>query len=316
VLNDVVDAGLRERLDPRIAFYSFQRRQGSRNPWPLVRVNLLVNRIRPDIIHAHDWHLRAAFPIRRCKIVLTVHSTLAAIPKPVPPYDGVFAISEAVAEEVQQRTRGVRPTVVHNGISVDSIRREKRTNQGLFRIVQVARLDHNHKGQDLLIQAVARIRDQHPEMEISLDLIGDGESRGFLEDMVHELGLDKVVIFRGLLKRSQIHDELCRYDLLVQASRYEGFGLAVVEGMAAGVPVLVSDLEGPQEIIEKGRLGFLFQPESVEDCARQIANIHDLRATDTLKKMTGAARQHAFEKYDVRRTAEEYLAAYREVLSA
>ena len=86
--------------------------------------------------------------------------------------------------------------------------------------------------------------------------------------------------------------------------------------MVAGVPVLVSDLEGPREIIEEGPFGFLFKPESVEDCARQIATIHDLRATDTLAQMIAEARQHALEKYDVRRTAEEYLAAYREVLSA
>jgi glycosyltransferase involved in cell wall biosynthesis len=316
VLNDIVSESLRSRLDSTVAFHSFQRRQGSRNIWPLVRANFLMNRICPDIIHVHDWHLRGAFPFRTCKIVLTVHTTLAAIPEPVPPYDRVFAISEAVADEVQQRTHGVRPIVVDNGIPIGNIRHEKRTNQGPFRIVQVARLDHNHKGQDLLIQAIAKIRDRYPTLDVSLDLIGDGTSREFLEGMARELGMDKVVAFRGTLSRSQIYEELCQYDLLVQASRYEGFGLAVVEGMAAGVPVLVSDLEGPREIVEQGRLGFLFQPESAEDCARQIVSIYEHRATDTLAQTIEAARQHAVEKYDVRRTAEEYLAAYQKVLSA
>jgi glycosyltransferase involved in cell wall biosynthesis len=274
-----------------------------------------MNRIQPDIVHLHGCDLKKIFPFRRSKMVLTIHTTRAPIRKTLPHFDKVFAISEAVAEEVQGRTHWARPKVVQNGIPVNSIRREKRTNQGIFRIVQVARLAHNHKGQDLLIQAVAKIRDQYPTMDFSLDLIGDGDSRGFLEGMVRELGLNKVVTFRGTLPRSQIYEELCQYDLLVQASRYEGFGLAVVEAMAAGVPVLVSDLEGPREIIEKGRLGFLFQPESIEDCARQIANIHDLRVDDSLAQMIGEARQHVLEKYDVKRTAEEYLAEYRNVLS-
>jgi glycosyltransferase involved in cell wall biosynthesis len=315
VLNDIIDAELRKRLDPRIPFFSFQRRPGSRNLWPLVRVNLLMNRIQPDIVHSHTSGLEKLFPFRRFKMVLTVHATRQPTPPRVLPYDRVFAISEAVADEVQQRTRMARPTVVNNGIPVDRIRRNKEANQGLFRIVQVARLDHNHKGQDLLIQAVARIRDRYPTMDISLDLIGDGESRGYLERMTSEFGVNKVVTFRGTLPRSQIYEELCRYDLLVQASRYEGFGLAVVEAMAAGVPVLVSDLEGPREIIEMGRLGFLFQPESVEDCARQIANVHDRRSSASLAQVLLAAREKALIKYNVKRTAEIYLAEYLEILS-
>jgi glycosyltransferase involved in cell wall biosynthesis len=316
VLNDIIDPGLRCRIDPAVSFICLQRRLGSRSLWPFVQLRLSMNRIRPDVVHLHGSGLEKIFLFRRFKMVLTVHSTRLPIPSRVLLYDRVFAISEAVADEVQQRTHMAHPTVVNNGIPVGRICRKKTENQGLFRIVQVARLDHNHKGQDLLIQAVARIRDRYPTIDISLDLIGDGESRGYLEGMTSEFGLNKVVTFRGTLPRSQIYEELCQYDLLVQASRYEGFGLAVVEAMTAGVPVLVSDLEGPREIIEKGRLGFLFQPESVEDCARQIANIQELRATDTLAQMIGAARQHALEKYDVRRTAEEYLAAYREVLSA
>jgi glycosyltransferase involved in cell wall biosynthesis len=319
VLNNEIDDGLRGRIDSAVTFLALRRQPGSRSLMPLLRLHSLIGQVQPDIIHLHDWGLTNVILFRRRQMVLTVHTTRTTVrkrvPKRIPRLGRIFAISKAVADDIQQRY-GLRQPVVINGVRTGDIRFEVKANRGPFRIVQVARLDHNIKGQDLLIQAVAKIRDQHPNMDISLDLIGDGDSRGILEGMAHELGLDRVVTFRGTLPRSQIYEELCQYDLLVQASRYEGFGLAVVEAMVAGVPVLVSDLEGPREIIEEGPFGFLFKPESVEDCARQIATIHDLRATDTLAQMIAEARQHALEKYDVRRTAEEYLAAYREVLSA
>ena len=66
------------------------------------------------------------------------------------------------------------------------------------------------------------------------------------------------------------------YDLLVQPSRYEGFGLTVVEGMAAGVPVLVSDIEGPMEVIDKGRHGFAFRSEDFHDCGDRMMEIMEL----------------------------------------
>jgi glycosyltransferase involved in cell wall biosynthesis len=319
VLNNEIDDGLRGRIDSAVTFLALRRQPGSRSLMPLFRLHSLISQVQPDIIHLHDWGLTNVLPFRRQQMVLTVHTTRTTVrkrvPKRVPRLGRIFAISKAVADDIQHKY-GLRQPVVINGVRTGDIRCEVRANGGPFRIVQIARLDHNCKGQDLLIQAVARIRDQYPTIDISLDLIGDGESRGYLEGMASEFGLNRVVTFRGTIPRSQIYEELCRYDLLVQASRYEGFGLAVVEAMVAGVPVLVSDLEGPREIVEKGRLGFLFQPESVEDCAGQIASIHDLRATDTLAQMIGAARQHALEMYDVRRTAEQYLAAYREVILA
>lgn len=67
--------------------------------------------------------------------------------------------------------------------------------------------------------------------------------------------LEDHVIFEGLKEQAWIYENLCRYDLFIQPSRYEGFGLTVAEAISAKVPVLVSNIEGPLEIIDGGRLG-------------------------------------------------------------
>jgi glycosyltransferase involved in cell wall biosynthesis len=132
--------------------------------------------------------------------------------------------------------------------------------------------------------------------------------------MVRDLGLENMVTLRGNIPRAQLYDELCGYDLLVQPSRFEGFGLAVVEAMVARVLVLVSDVEGPREIIEGGRFGLLFRPEEDAECARQIQYILETKDSAAMMELKSAAREHALEKFDIKRTASRYLEEYREIL--
>jgi glycosyltransferase involved in cell wall biosynthesis len=133
--------------------------------------------------------------------------------------------------------------------------------------------------------------------------------------MVRDLELEDMVTLRGNIPRAQLYEELCDYDLLVQPSRFEGFGLAVVEAMVARVPVLVSDLEGPREIIEGGLFGLLFRPEEDAECARQIQYILKTKDSAAMMELKSAAREHALEKFDIKRTASRYLEEYREILS-
>jgi glycosyltransferase involved in cell wall biosynthesis len=318
VVNDLVDRQVRAQLDRRVQVFQLNRKPGSRGIKPFLHLNWLIHRIRPDIIHAHTWSLVKILPFCRHKIVLTVHTTkdADAFDTSITRYDAIFAISEAVADEVQKTMNRVRPKVVVNGVRPAEIQFNIRTTHSVFRIIQVGRLEHNCKGQDILLHALARVGDQVSDHKISLDFVGDGSSRHLLEDMVRDLGLGNSVKFRGIIPRPVLYDELCTYDLLVQASRFEGFGLAAVEAMIAGVPVLLSDLEGPSAVIEKGRFGFLFRPDDYAECAQAILHIREMKRneTDTLMRRALAAREHALSTFDVKRTASEYLRSYRDVL--
>jgi glycosyltransferase involved in cell wall biosynthesis len=254
-------------------------------------------------------------------MLLTVHAAADADIKgdfdgQIGRYDAVFAISKAVEDDIRKRTERIRPKTVENGIKTANIRFEPRISDGTFRIVQIARLNHCFKGQDVLLRALARLRDEPEGDIIRLDFVGEGPSRPYLERMARDLGLERLVSFRGALPRSTIYHELCTYDLLVHASRSEGFGLSIVEAMAASVPVLISDINGPKQVIASGRFGFLFRSADDADCARQIEHIRRMRMehTLTLTQQVSAARAHVLERYDIGRTAAEYVREYTNAL--
>lgn len=316
VINNPVDPTVVARVLPSVTLFFLHRKEGSRAIGAILHLNWLLRRIRPDIVHAHHWNHGKLLLNAPGQPVLTVHTTREArdFDPSIRRYRRVFAISRAVLDDIRAYWPDLQSLVVHNGVTCSDILSERTRRDDVFRIVQVARLEHHHKGQDILLRALARVRRDPEASHIRLDLIGTGESRGYLETLARDLGLEGIVSFRGTVQRTRLYQELCEYDLLVQPSRWEGFGLVVVEGMAAGVPVLVSDTEGPSEIVDRGRFGFLFRPEDDADCARQILRIHKMRGMAALAQLILTARARATEKFDVTVTAGEYLRHYADLL--
>jgi glycosyltransferase involved in cell wall biosynthesis len=129
----------------------------------------------------------------------------------------------------------------------------------------LGRLD-DIKGFDVLLRAAAKLRGQG--VDFRLKLAGDGPEMGALRRLSDGLGLSDRVEFVGWV--SNPGDFLTTIDLFVMPSRYESFGLVVIEAMAAGVPVITSDIEGPCEILKGGALGTLFRNEDDADLARAM----------------------------------------------
>jgi GalNAc-alpha-(1->4)-GalNAc-alpha-(1->3)-diNAcBac-PP-undecaprenol alpha-1,4-N-acetyl-D-galactosaminyltransferase len=127
------------------------------------------------------------------------------------------------------------------------------------RLVAVGRLVRQ-KGFDLLLEAFARIAQCHPEWAITI--LGQGPLRNELEAQADALGLAGRVYFAG-----EVPDPYSMFrdaDLFVSASRFEGFGMALAEAMACGLPVISFDCpEGPGTIIRDGVDGILVPPENV-----------------------------------------------------
>ena len=92
-------------------------------------------------------------------------------------------------------------------------------------------------------------------------------------------------------------------------SRYEGFGLTVAEGIAAMLPILVSDEGGPYEIIKHCELGYTFRMEDAVDCADKIEYIY--HNYSTVIERTNKAYCYIVEKFSVERMVSEYIKTYR-----
>ena len=144
-----------------------------------------------------------------------------------------------------------------------------------------------------------------------MHFVGDGQDKEMLKQMAHELNLDQEIVFEGLKDQTWVYENLCNFDLFIQPSRYEGFGLTVAEAIAAKVPVLVSNIEGPLEIIDGGRLGLSFENKVATDCANKIV---DFIKQGRNEAQVEAAYQYVCDHYDVSVTARKYLEVYQSIL--
>ena len=145
-----------------------------------------------------------------------------------------------------------------------------------------------------------------------MHFVGDGPDMGKLKEMVSQLGLEDDVVFEGFKDRSWVFEHLRDYDLFLQPSDYEGFGLTVAEACAAKLPVLVSDIEGPLEIIRGGELGMVFRHSNADDLAEKLFKfIRDGYDTSIVEK----AYQNTLVHYGITKMTQHYIEEYEKVIS-
>ncbi len=334
VINNEILDELVSKIDPDVLFICLRRTVGSKNLLFIQSLNNKLDEIRPNIIHLHDSHIYNFIYKRHRKktgCVETVHDMpygkigmscplvnfvmdfvtgMKGEVRCLNQIDQVCAISKSVADALSKQYN-IPSRIVYNGISTSTFKRRIKTGQNPeFHIIQVSRLQHEKKGQDLLIEAVSLLHESGCQ-NVYLSFAGDGNSRDFLEQMVKRLKLEKYVEFLGGCAPSYIEQHLCDYDLLAQPSRYEGFGLTVAEGMAAGIPVIVSRGEGPEEITENERFGWTFENDNPKSLAEKILYVMNNREEVSCK--CNDAYSHVFNNYDVDVTAKNYYNIYMQV---
>lgn len=314
VANEGINPAVEERVSPSVRILGLDRPEGGRNPFFLMRLAWEIARFSPNVIHAHAHNAAVLRFLARCPLVLTVHDVNINMGRAVRFFDAVCCISQSVHDDVSARYPGVSSRVIDNGIVTRDIfvKRRNLTGEGL-RGVQVSRLVHEKKGQDVLLRALRIVNDRLGSRRINVDFIGDGSSLEFLRSLARDLGVESDCRFLGGMGRSDIYARLCNYDFLVQPSRYEGFGLTVAEAMAAEIPVVVSDIEGPMEIIDHGRYGYAFESGDEKSLAQTLERVVNEIAAPFAAERLAAAKRRVIERYDVGAMADKYGQVYEEV---
>ena len=285
-----------------------------------------VRRNGIEIVHAHmarDYSL-ASYAARRnskTKFVATRHvlfqlsrlhrHTLARAVR-------IIAVSNAVAREL--RASGVvteeQIVVIPNGIDVERFTRARAVfdrvqflrSMGLpadcLLVGSIGEL-RTLKRHDDFIRVAAIVASRFPQSHFVL--AGIGEVRKQLEALVNELGLNKRFHFLGWLDDAE--KLLCAMDVFVSASETESFGLAIVEAMAAGTPVVATATEGAREVIEDQSTGLLVPIGDVERIAGSVINL----LSDPERRRTIAAQsaKSAAKNFSLTRMVDEVLTAYR-----
>ena len=305
--------------------------------FPLSRLNYAKNLIGLakfarahgiEIVHAHaarDYHLAALAARRepRSRLVLTRHALfpLRGVNRHLlGSADCVIAVSRAVAESLR-RGGVIEPskiTVVHNGIDTDRFARTGAAEgaRGDDSPALIGTVGHLApiKGQDVFLRAAARVVARR--RGVRFVIIGEDKSpqmgyRRFLEGLAAELGLGGSVTMPGW--RDDMPELLSSLSLFVSAARSEPFGLAIVEAMAAGLPVVAAASEGASEIIEDGFSGKLVPVGNPEALAEAINDLLD--DPQERSRLGRNAQLIARERYSLARMAGDTERVCLEVLS-
>ena len=318
VLSDIVAKEKLDVLNPKVKVTLLNRQTGSFSLKPLFCLNKLLIMRNADIYHFHSgeiikyllpwvwWWIKK----KSCVTMHCIYSTLSTIRRSrLAKFDYRFAISQSV-KNILFATAGLNSRLVYNGIELDKIKRKKDEKKDILQIIQVGRLVHETKGQDILIRALGVLkRDGVLNWHVTF-LGGVGNSKEILEKLVKENDIENYVSFISPKEHSFIEEHLCDYDLLIQPSRNEGFGLTAAEAMAAKVPVIVSNLEALLEVIDGGKCGLYFDVNSEVDLANKIKMVIDGKYDHSIVE---SAYSRAMSLFSVDSTTNTYMLNYKEM---
>ena len=317
IVNDVIEPSLLEQINKKVRIIRINRPSKNRNPFYFLKLSWKILFSKSDIVHFHQDNLIEYVPARFFKknLCLTVHS-VSLDEKSLFKYNYLFAISKSVQKQIKTSC-DLDSTLIYNGINIsifkskDSFEKEDKKEGKKYKIVQIGRLNHTIKGQDLLIKAIS-ILVKKGYSNLSVSIIGDGISSEYLQSLIDELNLSAYIKLEGSKSVREIGVSLHHYDLLVQPSRYEGFGLVAAEAMIAKIPVLVSDVTGLTEIVQENKYGFSFKSENETDFANKIEQLISLSEEET-EELTNRAHRYVIENFDISVTSEKYLEAYKNI---
>jgi L-malate glycosyltransferase len=175
--------------------------------------------------------------------------------------------------------------------------------------VLVGNMHTDVKGHPWVIASAATVREQFPDTRYVL--VGDGEQRASFERQARDLGVMHNFFFLG--RRSDIPEILASCDIAVLPSRAEGLPNAILEYMAAGLPVIASRVGGNAELVQDGVTGILIP---AEDSAALSAALLKLLSEPSLARRLGqAGREFTVQNFSFERLVRDVDALYTELLS-
>ncbi|MFZ0699050.1 MAG: glycosyltransferase family 4 protein [Thermoplasmata archaeon] len=283
-------------------------------------------RSRGAVLHAHafgyfpTWIGQLAHRLRGLPLVITPHfdggagSRLYALAVARGTLAGADRVVALTAPEARSlASLGVdrdRIRIIPNGIELEDFLppRTVARRVGPLRILYVGRIDTEQKGLEDLLRAIAELG---RATEVSLRVVGeDWGAAPTLRILSRRLGIESVVVWTGVVSPAALREEYASADLFVLPSRFEPFGIVLLEAMASGLPVIATRVGGIPEVVTDGRTGVLVPPRDPSALAAalgRLANDSELRT-----HMGNEGRARAME-FSWPRLIPQFLALFREL---
>lgn len=232
--------------------------------------------------------------------------------------DKIIAVSETVGRDIMKYDSipEDKIMVIYNGIETSrfvgksegsAVRKEFGIPSHVSVIGIVGRLVHQ-KGHKYLLEAMVRIKAKFPGS--LLLIVGDGPLKENLTEYANSLGIGDGVIFTG--SRMDIPDLLTAMDIFVFPSFREGLGNALLEAMAAGKPIIATDVAPMREIINSDEVGILVPPRDSDVLGSAIERLLSERAQ--AEALGRAARKRALSFFDIKNTVDNYTRLFEDIM--
>jgi glycosyltransferase involved in cell wall biosynthesis len=314
-----------------VPFYALQRLRRPIHPVrdvaAVVELAQLCRRLSPDVVHVNSSKAgilgRIAATVARVPIrIFTVHgwsfATQAGLVRHV--YLRLERVAcrlttTTICVAAVDRELGLRhgvchaetTRVIHNGVPETRVL-ARRDAHHVPHVVAVGRLQRPQKDFQTLVWALAMLRDA----PFTATIVGDGPDHGSLAAEIERHGLDGRVRLAGEL--TDVSDILASADVFVLPTTYESLPMSILEAMAAGLPVVASNVGGVPELVVDGRTGLLVPPRDVPALAEALRAL--LSDAARRRSMGEAGREQAVRAFGVERSAAAHVRLYRELLSA
>jgi glycosyltransferase involved in cell wall biosynthesis len=172
-----------------------------------------------------------------------------------------------------------------------------------IKLISIGRLDTN-KNHQFLLDCILNLKNRG--FQFHLTIVGEGDTRPKLEQKINDLELHSEVTLAGV--KDHVEELLWQSDLYVHSALTEGFGLTLIEAMAAGLPVITLNGGGNRDLIEVGKNGFLIEEENVEHFTEKIL---ELVNNQTLFKDMSQYAQLFAQKFDIVPYGDNLLKLYK-----
>ncbi|GEL73453.1 MULTISPECIES: N-acetyl-alpha-D-glucosaminyl L-malate synthase BshA [Myxococcus] len=294
---------------------------------------------RLDILHVHyavphataAWMAREVLGHKAPRVVTTLHGTDTTLVGIDPSYLPItrFSITRSDAVTVPSaylrratwRGFDIPESVPIDVITnfVDTARYAPVRDRACLRALFPALRDHepvlihvsNFRPVKRITDVVAIFTEVHRHRPCRLVMVGDGPERSPAERMLREMGLEGRVAFLG--KQDRFEELVAASDVFLLPSEQESFGLAALEALSCGVPVVASDLGGIPELVTHGETGFLAPLGDVPAMARHVLTL--VEDAERWQGFSHRARAQVLERFQKEPAIDRYEALYRRLLT-
>jgi glycosyltransferase involved in cell wall biosynthesis len=254
----------------------------------------------PVIFTAHGWAFADGVPIIQKHVFITIEKLLTCLTTKIITVcrsDKAMAMAYGVA-------RAKKIVVIYNGMPYKD-RQENRPSSEEIKIICVARFE-KQKDHVTLIRSLKLIK----ELQWQIELIGAGDLKANLENLVKESGIEEKVKFTG--RTSQVGDKLDEADIFVLSSLWEGFPRSIIEAMRSGLPIIATDVGGVSESVINNFNGICVDRRDEHSLALAIRR---LILDESLRVEMGIRSRSLYEsKFTFETMAKETVSEYINIL--